>query len=134
MQHVIESHLGFYIPDYFALLFTMCLIVSVPVVCFFARRHPSPHFRPRKGEVFMVSLLLLLASGAASWMTSKMLDSDIDPLKITDQVEAAQKQEFDRKAAGNRGTAVKSQSGLSGGNDNLPAHIPQEFHEAITRQ
>lgn len=82
----------------------------------------------------MVSLLLLLASGAASWMTSKMLDSDIDPLKMTDQVEAAQKQEFDRKAAGNRETAVKSQSGLSGGNDNLPAHIPQEFREAINRQ
>jgi hypothetical protein len=135
VNYAIEPHLGFYIPDYFVLLFTICLIVSVAVVCFFAKRHPNPHFRPRKGEVLMVSLLLLLASGAASWMTSKMLDSRIDPVKMTNQVESAQKQAFDGKLSGDNKRAVKSQPGLpGGGKDNWPERVPQEFREAVNGQ
>ena len=130
-----EYYIGFYIPDYFLLLFTICLLVSVPVLCFFAKRHPNPHFRPRKVEVLMVALFLLLASGTASWVTSKMLHSHIDPAKMAEQVNESQEQAFRGSILGGNGSVENNQAQSSGGgNANLPENVPREFREVVNEQ
>lgn len=127
------SYLGFYLPDYFVLLLTICLIISVGLVWFFAKRHANPHFRPRKAEVLMMSLLLLLVSGAASWVAAKMLNVNIDPAKMREQVEAAQRQTFSGKGSGESRKAVKGVPELSGRvrGSGIPENAPEAFREAF---
>ena len=83
----------------------------------------------------MVALFLLLASGTASWVASKMLHSHIDPAKMAEQVNDSQKQAFRERIPGNNGSVESNQAQLSGGgNANLPEHVPREFREAVNEQ
>ncbi len=124
--------LSFYLPDHFTLLFTICFVVSLGVVCFYAKRHPNPHFRPGKREILMVSLFLLMTSGGGCWITARMLESDIDPEKIGEQVENSKRQAFREKGTVSDAT-VAIQSGLSAPAD-LPEKLPEEIREVVNPQ
>ena len=96
MDRFIDYRLGVYIPEHFSLLFTVSSLVSIGVICFYAKRHSNPHFRPGKREVFMVSLFLLMISAGGCWMVGKLLDSNLDPEKIGEQLERAQNDAFNQ--------------------------------------
>ncbi|MCP4846945.1 MAG: hypothetical protein GY899_03240 [Verrucomicrobiaceae bacterium] len=119
--------LGFYLPNHFVLLFTICAILSVGFICFYAKRHPNPHFRPDKREVFMISLILFIASGGGSWITARMLDSHIDPAKLGEQIENAQSDAFRESEAGAGSNKNNQESSPS------TSVVPDAFPEEVRR-
>ena len=121
--------LGIYFPDHFFLLFTISALVSLGIICFYAKRHPNPHFRPGKREVFMVSLLLVMISGGGCWMAAKLLDSNIDPAKMGAQLDRAKNDAFE-----NRGEQVGDRLLISP--EILPdgqssGDLPEEIRQAL---
>lgn len=129
MHHLLDFRLGLYTPDHFPLLFAISVLVSAGVVCFYAKRHPNPHFRPGKREVCMVSLLLLMASGGGCWVVANMLESNIDPVKFERQLESAQKQAFIKRGS-ERGADFANPSGASAPSE-VPEDLPEEMRGAV---
>jgi len=129
VDDLMNYQLGIYFPDHFFLLFTISALVSLGIICFYAKRHPNPHFRPGKREVFMVSLLLVMISGGGCWMAAKLLDSNIDPEKMGAQLDRAQNDAFEKP--GDQGGER-----LLRGADPLPpgatsGDLPEEIRQAI---
>ena len=77
----------------------------------------------------MVSLILLIASGGGCWLTSRMLESHIDPAKIGEQVEKAQSHAF-REMGTENGPTLIIRAGLP-----EPAEVsdglPDEIREVV---
>jgi hypothetical protein len=59
----------------FTSVLLVCLCASAVVVWYFARHNPNPHFRPRFGEIVMVSIMALGISGGVSFFLSGVLAS-----------------------------------------------------------
>jgi hypothetical protein len=57
-------------------VFLVCLCASAVVVWYFARHNPNPRFRPRFGEIVMVSIIALGLSTGMSYFLSGILGSD----------------------------------------------------------
>lgn len=68
----------------------VCLCASAVVVWYFARHNPNPRFRPRAGEIVLVSMIALGLSGGISIFLSGVLgtgamfqeDLDLRSLKV----------------------------------------------------
>ena len=127
MDRFIDYCLGVYIPEHFFLLFTISALVSFGVICFYAKRHSNPHFRPGKREVLMVSLFLLMISGGVCWMAGKLLDSNLDPEKIGAQLDRAQHDAFNNDGVRMGGSFSKDAGNLpnTGDSEELPEDIRQ---------
>ena len=77
----------------------------------------------------MISMFLLMISGGGCWITAKMLDSGIDPVKMGEQLESAQRQVFTE-----RGSARDGNLPGSSGSSNFaegPDELPEEIREAV---
>ncbi len=128
------------IPDYFYFILGVCLLVSFCVVVFYAKRHPNPHFRPKKSDIGLVSFLLLFVSGGVAFMTASAFDVDFDKEKMDKKMKDA------KRAADMKGTSVESELGVDPGKGRggdgsadggegdvpgLPSEVPKEFREII---
>ena len=120
--------LALHLPDYFYFVFAVCALVSVCIVLFVAKRHPNPHFRPKKSEVAILSLLLFFASGGVALVTSGAFDANFDKEKLEAKLKAAK-----NKVESGEGQADGSAGGgtSEGGNSNLPDDVPDDFRTAI---
>ena len=130
------------LPDYFYFVFAICALVSICVVLFYAKRHPNPHFRPRKSDVGIMSVVLLFLSGGVAFMTAGALDTDFDKEKMEQKAEEAQ------RMARVKGTSAEEELGLTegegtgtagagssksktGGASDLPEELPEELREFL---
>jgi hypothetical protein len=122
------------LPDYFYFVFAVCVLISACIVLFYAKRHPNPHFRPRKSDVGIVSFVLLFLSGGIAFMTSGALDTKFDPKKME------KKMDEDRRMAKMNGTSVEEEAGLvpvepgkakTDDAVDLPDNVPDEVRELI---
>jgi hypothetical protein len=73
---------------FFAVLL-VCLCASAVVVWYFAKHNPNPRFRPRPGEVLLVSIIAMGLSGGSALLMSGILgagasfqDGDLDIKKV----------------------------------------------------
>ena len=68
----------------------ICLVVSVCVLIFFAKRHRNPRLRPKAGEVILVGVILFMGSGFFSHFTSELLTTDFDEERLKSNMKASQ--------------------------------------------
>ena len=54
----------------FLLPFAICLVITCTVLWFWRTRNPVKKFRPPVGAVFLLGLILVMVSGAASYMVA----------------------------------------------------------------
>ena len=122
------------LPDYFYLVFGVCALVSLCIVLFFAKRHPNPHFRPRKSEVGIVSFMLLMASAGVSYFGAGLFETDIDPKKLEARAKAtaAGMQRNSMEEDYPQGVDPPAPKGDQG-NGNIPAEVPDEVRSALSR-
>ncbi|MEM0897686.1 MAG: hypothetical protein AAGJ79_12470 [Verrucomicrobiota bacterium] len=63
-------------------VFTICLVVtglvSAGIVLYYAKKNPNPYFRPKKGELVMMSLFLAILCGISSFILSQFFQADIN--------------------------------------------------------
>ncbi len=99
----------------FIFILIVALIVSAGVVLFYAKRHPNPYFRPKRGEVALMSIFMVLLSGGFSFMLAQLFESDINLQKSKEEENsvigagAANSDAFDSP------TPRRSEGGGSGG-------------------
>lgn len=122
------------LPDYFYFVLTICLLVSFCVIVFYAKRHPIPHFRPKKSDIGIVSFLLLFVSGAVSFMTTSVLDVDFDKEKLEKKMKESQNKVHSDSDSGEiegAGEAAgEAASELDGSyNSNVPDDAPDAIRE-----
>ena len=121
-----------YFPKYFYLLMVICVIISIGVVIFFAKRHRNPRLRPKKGEVLLVAIILFMGSGFFSHFTAELLTTDFDEERIKNKMKAAQTRGLsDPRGSGVRADRVNEQSSEEGGAVDLPSETPEEFREIL---
>ncbi len=114
----------FRIPDYFYFIFGVCCLVSFCIVLFYAKRHPNPHFRPKKSDIGLVSFFLLFMSGAISFIAGGAFDSDLSEEKLEREMQDA------RRMANATGTSVEEQLGLSEGEGETEILDPDKARQA----
>jgi|GEM_PF-2042597 len=68
-------------PSYQTIFFVISLGCSLPVLYWYYRRNPHPRFRPKLGEMAMVSLFAVLLSLGGSLLIGGMMD---DPERFTE--------------------------------------------------
>ena len=121
-----------YFPKYFYLLMVICVIISIGIVIFFAKRHRNPRLRPKKGEVLLVAIILFMGSGFFSHFTAELLTTDFDEERIKNKMKAAQTRGLsDPRGSGVRADRVNEQSSEEGGAVDLPSETPEEFREIL---
>tara|TARA_B110000196_G_C21026989_1_gene605651 strand:+ start:370 stop:744 length:375 start_codon:yes stop_codon:yes gene_type:complete len=121
-----------YFPKYFYLLMVICVIISIGVVIFFAKRHRNPRLRPKKGEVLLVAIILFMGSGFFSHFTAELLTTDFDEERIKNKMKAAQTRGLsDPRGSGVRADRVNEQSSEESGAVDLPSETPEEFREIL---
>lgn len=70
----------FPMPTFQLIFFIIALVCSVPVIYWYYRRIPHPRFRPRFGEMAMVTLFAVLLSLGGSMLIGGLMD-DPEQLK-----------------------------------------------------
>jgi hypothetical protein len=121
-----------YFPKYFYLLMVICVIISIGIVIFFAKRHRNPRLRPKKGEVLLVAIILFMGSGFFSHFTAELLTTDFDEERIKNKMKAAQTRGLsDPRGSGVRADRVNEQSSEESGAVDLPSETPEEFREIL---
>ena len=60
----------------FWIIFWVLIAACLPVLVFWVRRHRDPRFRPRVGEVFLVSLIMLMGSSTAAYFLRGIFSAD----------------------------------------------------------
>ncbi len=121
-----------YFPKYFYLLMVICVIISIGIVVFFAKRHRNPRLRPKKGEVLLVAIILFMGSGFFSHFTAELLTTDFDEERIKNKMKAAQARGLsDPRGSGVRPDRVNKQGSEGTGAVDLPSETPDEFIEII---
>jgi hypothetical protein len=121
-----------YFPKYFYLLMVICVIISIGIVIFFAKRHRNPRLRPKKGEVLLVAIILFMGSGFFSHFTAELLTTDFDEERIKNKMKAAQARGLsDPRGSGVRADRVNEQGSEEGGAVDVPSDTPEEFREIL---
>lgn len=121
-----------YFPKYFYLFMIICVIVSIGIVIFFAKRHRNPRLRPKKGEVLLVAIILFMGSGFFSHFTAELIETDFDPEKHKNKMSASQARGLsDPRGSGVRADRVNEQSSEGGAAVELPSETPDEFREIL---
>ena len=121
-----------YFPKYFYLLMVICLIISIGIVIFFAKRHRNPRLRPKKGEVLLVAIILFMGSGFFSHFTAELLTTDFDEERIKNKMKASQARGLsDPRGSGVRADRVNEQGSEEGGAVDVPSDTPEEFREIL---
>ncbi|MFN0127311.1 MAG: hypothetical protein ACKV19_11565 [Verrucomicrobiales bacterium] len=62
------------VPTYQLFFFVLGLICAVPFLIWYYRRNPHPRFRPRLGEMAMVSLFAVMLSLGGSMLVGGVMD------------------------------------------------------------
>jgi hypothetical protein len=70
------------------ILFILGLLVAIPVLVFYYRRHNHRRFRPKAGEMAMVCLFVVLLCGGGAMLMGSFLD-DPDQFKVRDDLSVA---------------------------------------------
>ena len=77
-------------------VFTVCLIVSglasAAIVLYYAKKNPNPYFRPKKGELVMMSIFLGIISGTASLVLSSFFEADINIKELAEKADRKSKE------------------------------------------
>ncbi len=121
-----------YFPKYFYLLMGICVIISIGVVIFFAKRHRNPKLRPKKGEVLLVAIILFMGSGFFSHFTAELLTTDFDEERIKNKMKAAQARGLsDPRGSGVRPDRVNEQGAEGEAAVDLPSDAPDEIKEIL---
>ena len=121
-----------YFPKYFYLLMCICVIISIGVVNFFAKRHRNPKLRPKKGEVLLVAIILFMGSGFFSHFTAELLTTDFDEERIKNKMKAAQARGLsDPGGSGVRPDRVNEQGAEGKAAVDLPSDAPDEIKEIL---
>ena len=121
-----------YFPKYFYLLMVICVIISIGIVIFFAKRHRNPRLRPKKGEVLLVAIILFMGSGFFSHFTAELLTTDFDEERIKNKMKASQARGLsDPRGSGVRADRVNEQGSEEGGAVDVPSDTPEEFREIL---
>ena len=58
----------------FAVIFTVCLLVSLAIIAFIAKRNRDPRFRPRFGELVLMFIVSLVVCGGVSYLLSSLFE------------------------------------------------------------
>ncbi len=58
----------------FTILFSICAVVSASIIAFWVRRHPNPRFRPRFGEVLLISIVAIFISVTVAYLGAGLFD------------------------------------------------------------
>ena len=74
----------------FFVFLCVSLLVAAVIVLVYAKKHPNPYFRPKKGEVFMMSVFMSVLAVVASFIASQAF-TDFDPKKAKEDKEQADK-------------------------------------------
>jgi hypothetical protein len=61
-------------PSYQLIFFVLALICAAPVLFWYYRRHNHPRFRPKLGEMAMVTLFVVLLSLGGSMLLGGLMD------------------------------------------------------------
>jgi hypothetical protein len=69
-------------PSFQTIFFIIALICAAPVIYWYYRRNPHPRFRPRFGEMAMVTLFAVLLSLGGSMLIGGLMD---DPEQLKGQ-------------------------------------------------
>ncbi len=110
----------------------ICVIISIGIVIFFAKRHRNPRLRPKKGEVLLVAIILFMGSGFFSHFTAELLTTDFDEERIKNKMKAAQARGLsDPRGSGVRVDRVNEQGSEEGGAVDVPSDTPEEFREIL---
>jgi len=96
----------------FIIFLIVSLAVAAVIVLVYAKKHPNPYFRPKKGEVFMMSIFMSLLAVTASFIASQAFNNDFDLQKAKEREEQAKK---------GYTTGGESPGSSSSGNDPAPA-------------
>jgi hypothetical protein len=65
-------------PDYRIIFFVLSLLAAAPVLYYYYRRSPNPRFRPRLGEMALVSLFALFLCGGFSYFVGGFMQNPDD--------------------------------------------------------
>ncbi|MEE2967098.1 MAG: hypothetical protein VX646_04385 [Verrucomicrobiota bacterium] len=110
----------------------ICVIISIGVVIFFAKRHRNPKLRPKKGEVLLVAIILFMGSGFFSHFTAELLTTDFDEERIKNKMKAAQARGLsDPGGSGVRPDRVNEQGAEGKAAVDLPSDAPDEIKEIL---
>ena len=66
--------LKYYMPH--LIFFGVFLAALVPVLYYYRRRNPNPHFRPRAGEITLIAVMALVVGGGACFMLGNVFRGD----------------------------------------------------------
>ncbi len=66
--------LKFYMPH--LIFFGVFVAALIPVLYYYRRRNPNPHFRPRAGEITLISVLALTMGGGLCFMLGNFFRGD----------------------------------------------------------
>lgn len=92
--------------------FLVCVAVVIPFLYWYRKRNPHPHFRPRLGEMVLVSILAFGFAGGASIFMGMLMGVDFDPEKM--------KQSMQRGTSGGSGRPVSPGGGFQDGSGRDP--------------
>jgi hypothetical protein len=65
-------------PDYRIIFFVLSLLAAAPVLFYYYRRSPNPRFRPRLGEMALVSLFAVFLCGGFSYFVGGFMQDPDD--------------------------------------------------------
>ena len=49
------------------IFFSIYIVVLIPVLYYYRRKHPNPRFRPGVGEMTLIAVIALMLGGTACW-------------------------------------------------------------------
>ncbi|MEE2808963.1 MAG: hypothetical protein VYB73_06585 [Verrucomicrobiota bacterium] len=110
----------------------ICVVISIGVVIFFAKRHRNPKLRPKKGEVLLVAIILFMGSGFFSHFTAELIQTDFDQERIKNKMKAAQARGLsDPGGSGVRADRVNELDNDGPAATDLPSDTPEEIIEIL---
>jgi amino acid transporter len=92
----------------FFIFLCVSLAVAAVIVLVYAKKHPNPYFRPKKGEVFMMSIFMSVLAVIASFIASQAF-TDFDPEK------SQQEKDQEKNRAGYQGAGGSTSDSSDGG-------------------
>lgn len=69
--------------------FIVSLCVAVPFLRYYATKNPDPRFRPRFGEMLMMSIFALMFCGGGSVFMAKIMGVNLNMEKMEEQMKAS---------------------------------------------
>jgi hypothetical protein len=100
-------------------------LVSLGIILFFAKRHPNPRFRPKRGEILLLSIFMLFGSVGISFFLSQLFEHDWDLNKTKFDPESLVTPGAEAEGNGGQGPAKKEASD-DADDESLPPFLRNE--------